>query len=55
MHEFKKLATWVDRNGLLPTGSDNLLANLMKNIEKIILIIAKGVIANFIYPLLSTN
>ncbi|CAI3624217.1 hypothetical protein CNEO4_2470002 [Clostridium neonatale] len=39
----------------MPTGSDNLLANLMKNIEKILLIIAKGVIANFIYPLLSTN
>ena len=51
----KKLATWLDRNGLLPLGSDNLLANLMKNIEKILLIIAKGVNANFIYPLLSTN
>lgn len=51
----KKLATWLDRNGLLPTGSDNLLTNLMKNIEKILLIITKGVNANFIYPLLSTN
>ncbi|WP_230132065.1 hypothetical protein, partial [Clostridium neonatale] len=51
----KKLATWLDRNGLLPIGSDNLLANLMKNIEKILLIITKGVNANFIYPLLSTN
>ncbi|CAI3558838.1 Tnp_DDE_dom domain-containing protein [Clostridium neonatale] len=51
----KKLATWLDRNGLLPTGSDNLLTNLMKNIEKFLLIIAKGVNANFIYPLLSTN
>ncbi|WP_242946034.1 transposase, partial [Clostridium sp. DSM 8431] len=27
----KKLAIWLDRKGLLPTGSDNLLSNLTKS------------------------
>lgn len=39
----KKLATWLDRKGLIPIGSDNLLSNFIKSIIKIFIISNKRV------------
>ena len=46
----KKLATWLDRKGLLPTGSGNLLANLIKSLIKTFIINNKRDICQGIIP-----
>lgn len=46
----KKLATWLDRKGLLPTDSDNLLANLIKSLIKTFIISNKRDICECIIP-----